>query len=385
MESEKHPEGGSPVSTPPRARSTPVTGHPNQVPVITRHNSLPTTPVPPPSLEWDRSCLQDPFLAGQQFLGGIERLNTRKRSATDPNLVDNNQVLLVSTDYSSLGSSLEQLIESAGKISSSIMPETAMENEADDIFAEIDALISSMTANSASRMNKYVVDTYFSRLENMADDLQGCLRLFNSWKRKYKNEVNADLKKQVEEEVDKVTNTFQTYSDSLAEKRDTFQLEDPPPASRATSVAGQEMISHLQQETKCDRALQVNTKKLQIQRGIEELLKEVRMWNWKDVEDSKIQKAMSNIAGWKVRKLKIGENFQDFEGMITTWEPTQLVTDGSDFKILQLEVEDFDTNFSNAIYAIEKQDIDRNLGSLEKAPTSLMDYPPFAGLDSSAT
>ncbi len=106
------------------------------------------------------------------------------------------------------------------------------------------------------------------------------------------------------------------------------------------------------------------------------------MWNWKDVEDSKIQKAMSSIAGWKARKLKIGENFQDFEVMITFWEPTELHTDGSDFKILQLEVEDFDTNFSNAIYAIEKQDIDRNLGSLEKAPTSLMDYPHFAGLDS---
>ena len=266
MENEEYPEGGPPVDTPPRGSSTPVTGHPNQVPVITRHNSLPTTPVPPPSLEWDRSCLQDPFLAGQQFLGGIERLNTRKRSATDPNLVDNNQVLLVSTDYSSLGSSLEQLIESAGKIPSSIMPETAMENEADDIFSEIDALMSGMRANPAEDMTEFLVETSFSRLESMVDDLQACLKLFTAWKRKFKSVSNADLKKQVEEEVQKMEDTFRTYKGALAEKRRTFQLDVPPPASRVTSVAGQEMISHLKQETKCDQALQMNTKKLQIQR-----------------------------------------------------------------------------------------------------------------------
>ena len=162
MENEEHPEGGPPVNTPPRGSSTPVTGHPNQVPVITRHNSLPTTPVPPPSLEWDRSCLQDPFLAGQDFLGGIERLYRRKKSVTD------NQVLLVSTDGSSLSSSLEKLVESAGKIPSSAM--TTMENEADDIFSEVDALISGMQANPANEMDRFLVETFYSRFESMADD-----------------------------------------------------------------------------------------------------------------------------------------------------------------------------------------------------------------------
>ena len=296
MENKEHPEGGPPVHTPPRGSSTSVTGHPNQVPVITRHNSLPTTPVPPLSLEWDRSCLQDPFLAGQEFLGGIERLDRRKKSATDPNLVDNNQVLLVSTDYSSLGSSLEQLIESAGKIPSSVMT-TTMENEADDLFSELDTLMSGMEANPATRMDKWRVETFYVRLESMADDLQTCLKLFKSWKRKYKDEDNASLKTQLEAEVEKVNGAFQTYGDALSEKRDAFQLDDPPTVSRVTSVAGQEIISHMKQETKCDHALQMNTKKLQIQRGIKGLLKEVKMWDWKDVEDSKIQKAMSNIAG----------------------------------------------------------------------------------------
>ena len=128
--------------------------------------------------------------------------------------------------------------------------------------------------------------------------------------------------------------TFRTYKGALTEKRKTFQLDGLPPASRVTSVAGQEMLSHFQQETKSNQALQMNTKKLQIQRGTEQLLKEVKMWDWKDAEDSKIQEAMGNIAAWKARKLKIGEYFQDFEGMVTTWEPTQLLTLGSEFKDL---------------------------------------------------
>ena len=87
------------------------------------------------------------------------------------------------------------------------------------------------------------------------------------------------------------------------------------------------MLSHFQQETKCNQALQMKTKKLQIQKGTEQLLKEVKMLDWKDAEDSKIQEAMGNIASWKGRKLKIGEYFQDFEGWqvlelgVGVWKP----------------------------------------------------------------
>ena len=175
-----------------------------------------------------------------------------------------------------MGSSLEQLIESAGKIPSSIMS-TTMENEADDIFSEIDALMSGMEANPAEEMTKYLVETSFSRLESMVDDLQNCLKLFNSWKRKYKDEDNANLKKQVEEEVQKVKDTFQAYKSASAEKRETFQLNDTPTISMPTSGGGNELLTHLQEETKSNQALQMNTKKLQIQRGIEELLKEVKI------------------------------------------------------------------------------------------------------------
>ena len=75
-----------------------------------------------------------------------------------------------------------------------------------------------MQANPADEMDKFLVETFYSRLESMADDLQACLKLFNSWKRKYKNETSADLKKQVEEEVQKVRDTFRIYRDAFVRK-----------------------------------------------------------------------------------------------------------------------------------------------------------------------
>ena len=35
----------------------------------------------------------------------------------------------------------------------------------------------------------------------MTNDAESCLKLFMTWKKRYKDETNADLKKQVEDEV----------------------------------------------------------------------------------------------------------------------------------------------------------------------------------------
>ena len=68
--------------------------------------------------------------------------------------------------------------------------------------------------------------------------------------------------------------------------------------------------------------------------------------------------------------------------MVEAWHPDQLTQPDSDYKNLRTEVEDFITDFTGVFNTIRKQERDRNLVTLEKAPTSLMDYPIFAGLDS---
>ena len=47
------------------------------------------------------------------------------------------------------------------------------------------------------------------------------------------------------------------------------------------------------------------TKRIQVQGGLEQLLTEVRVMDWDDVQ---IQQAMNKVDRWEGKKLKVGEN-----------------------------------------------------------------------------
>ena len=212
MEGDQHSH-----QTPPRQHSTPLLGLGLPVPAITRSSSLPATP----SLEWDRSCLQEPLLLDAGNLLGIERLEDRRVSDTDPHLLDNQKILLVSTESSSLDSTFEKLLESAGNIPSTVMAE--MDNEADDLFMELDTHTSKMRANPVSAMEEEVADSFLEMLERLTDDVESCLRSFSTWKRKHRNVSNAALKEQVEQEVTAMENAFMTYRKSMCDRKKQLQ------------------------------------------------------------------------------------------------------------------------------------------------------------------
>ena len=60
----------------------------------------------------------------------------------------------------------------------------------------------------------------------------------------------------------------------------------------------------------------------------------------------------------------------------------QVSQPGSEYSNLKTEVEDFNAEFLTAIGWIKEQDRDRNLGTLEKTPNSLMDFTEFGGHNS---
>ena len=373
MEGDQHSH-----QTPPRQHSTPLLGLGLPVPVITRTSSLPATP----SLEWDRSCLQEPLLLDAGNLLGIERLEDRRVSDTDPHLVDNQKILLVSTDSSSLDSTFEKLLESAGNIPSTAM--SAMENEADDLFVELDTLTGRVMANPVTDMEEELVDSFVTRLERLTNDVENCLGLFNVWKRKHRNESNATLKEQVEQEVTSMENTFRAYRKSIADKKKQLQPSGPPPPAVGMPSGGSsdQILIHMQREQRSTMDLQVNTKRIQIQGAMNQLLSEVMVRSWEEADDRHVQEAMRQLQTWNDRKLKIGEQFLEFQAMMETWQPSQVSTPDSDFQRLKKEVKDFEKDLVRTIGTIKNQDEERNLGSLEKAPTSLMDYPHFGGLES---
>ena len=158
MEGEEHPELGNLHQTPSRGHSSPITD-PDRVlvPLLTQASSLPSTPVP--SLEWDRSCLQEPFHGGQSNFLGIQRLEKRKLSATDPNFVDNLSIV--------------RLVESAGNISSTVM--SAMDAAAEDLMEEVDSMMDRMRIHPVFDIQEEFLEDNLLRLEGMKNDAEACL------------------------------------------------------------------------------------------------------------------------------------------------------------------------------------------------------------------
>ena len=129
-------------------------------------------------------------------------MEKRKTSITDPHLVDNEKILFVSTASSSLSTSLERFVDSAGNIPRIVM--STMEVEATDLMYEVDSLMSRRKKKSVSDIREGLMDDSLMRLKGMTNDAENCLRLFMTWKRKHQGESNAPLKKQVDDEITKM-------------------------------------------------------------------------------------------------------------------------------------------------------------------------------------
>ena len=132
--------------------------------------------------------------------------------------MNNNQILIVDTDVSSLDSTLERIVQGAGNLPSSVIS-VAMEEEADTIFAEVYSITGIMRANSVSSLREGNLDQFLVRFESLIDDVKRCMRLFNAWRRKYRTDPNANLRNEVESELKNMEDTFLAYRNAIAEKR----------------------------------------------------------------------------------------------------------------------------------------------------------------------
>ena len=65
--------------------------------------------------------------------------------------------------------------------------------------------------------------------------------------------------------------------------------------------------------------------------------------------------------------------------MVVKWHKHQLTQPGSEYTKLKTKLENFYPDFISAIINIKEQDRDRNLGTLDKTLSSLMEYPKLGG------
>ena len=103
---------------------------------------------------------------------------------------------------------------------------------------EVDSLMGRMRINPVSDIHEEFLEDDLLRLEGMKNDAEACLKLFMIRKRRYKGEMDATLKQQVEEE---------DYKLEMAAKKRTFQPNGPPPQA---PMGCQDLLTHFQLEKK---------------------------------------------------------------------------------------------------------------------------------------
>ena len=85
---------------------------------------------------------------------------------------------------------------------------------------------------------------------------------------------------------------------------------------------------------------------------------------------------------WITRTIQLEDYFTSYEGMVTTLSGAELSSPGSWYNEVKQSVEETKDEVTAAIQIVEAENRGRGLYTLQVAPTSLLEYPKFAGRDS---
>ena len=99
--------------------------------------------------------------------------------------------------------------------------------------------------------------------------------------------------------------------------------------------------------------------------------------NWKEVEDETVSNAMRNLTKWQDQMSSIDRAYRKYENMALKHNFTQEKQEA-----MKVTYQDRKERFENTRDAVQKEDADRWLFTLEPAKSDIVKYPSFAGLPS---
>ena len=171
---------------------------------------------------------------------------------------------------------------------------------------------------------------------------------------------------------------LKAYKSEMAAMKRALRASGPPPAVAMPSANnGQAMIQHLQRREDEDRTMNLVTKYNQVRVGIAQLLTSMGGLDWDEADDADIQEAVRKLDRWESKSVDILNEFQAYKGMISSYHKDQLTIPSSEYGGLNDYVKSFTLQLKNTMDTVRKQDRDRNLFTMERAPTSQIEYPKF--------
>ena len=101
--------------------------------------------------------------------------------------------------------------------------------------------------------------------------------------------------------------------------------------------------------------------------------------DWTKVDDDFIRKSMQSKHQWVKQLDVIKEDFVAYKTLVTTFSPSSLLDEESDYKQLLNHYELAVKTVEDSVEAVEKEDTSRNLYTLHKDIGSKLEYPKFSG------
>ena len=83
-----------------------------------------------------------------------------------------------------------------------------MASEVKVILEQLDCIVGEMRTNPVADIEGEFLENNLMRLDTLMNDVRACLKQFIGWNRRYKEEKDATLKQQVDEEVSQMEADF---------------------------------------------------------------------------------------------------------------------------------------------------------------------------------
>ena len=342
-----------------------------------------------PQLEWDN--LQEAFIGDslrgvEEELGGVYKLG----SNTDHNFLDNAKVPIVSTDVSSLDSSIPEVF--------SIMGSEELRKELGKIKIALQDVNDSITDFDVNDVDVYRISVVERDLEKIWDQVKDFRWLVRNLKEKFADSLSTVEAKKLDDQVAKLLTDAKNHARSIRKK--VHDIAPPKPLSEfeQRSLEAQKKTSDMlelalkeQQKVQTDAANSRKTEALatlkvsyeKVLEDCSQLVMDVQATDdqdsWETVNDEGIKKAMHSKSDWSQRIKSINEDFHKYKTLASTWQPESLDNEESDFSQLKDQVELAKSAVEETLDAIDKEDSSRSLFTLDRNVTSKLDYPTFSG------
>ena len=320
----------------------------------------------------------------------------RRLSSTDPQLLENRKIPIVSTSVSSLDSDLS-VFKPDNTVAATLVEEQSEDSMSDmDDYQDEARKLLNIRRRIVRRMDEFTVEHLntsrltvmerdLDRISDMKDDYQDGIEDFID---KFRDLFDGESLGKWTGEVTNIANEVIAHADKLRTRAAQISAAAPSSANSDRSLQIQEATLRLQElslsnqkEASDQQETATATRQvLEAENSANTLLGECSVLgdmmgaevDWTTAEEDAISSAMRSLEKWQEQMNTIERTFRNFENSKGVFTPDRQ-------EAIQDTYDECKEKFQTARSTLRKEDAERGLYTLEPARSDIIKYPFFTG------